>query len=352
MTNATTTVNLGRCELRVERADVSVLAMTTRTRLMKTAPHHADRTDACVSEPWTYSRKSVRYPSDGPVMRLGVPHAKGRLTASIVEGGAPVMVSAAAFWDAKRRRFKDPWGPLAAADVALDSAGFTAIQQWQRHGAQPGAAGIYPWSVREYVELAEALNPNWWSAPDLCNEASVAHDAAVRRDRIARTAGLLHETLSEVVAAWSEGPTWLAPCVPVLQGWTVEEYRRSLDATLETWSRFHLYFDPPVLMGLGSVCRRDLHDRDHGLYAVVEGLLPYLPHYARLHLYGVKGAALRRLFGLSEIAGADSMAWDVAARRTAHKNGQSNSVASRLDHAQRWEAHHRATTDQIQTRLI
>ncbi|WP_199039929.1 MULTISPECIES: hypothetical protein [unclassified Dyella] len=289
--------------------------------------------------PYHFTRSNCMPLADEPVMRVGVPHSRGRLAATVAEGH-PVMVSASAFWDRQKQRFTDAWGPLSCADVALDSAGFTAVRNWQEKGQQPGMASVYPWTVEQYVDLAEDLNPSWFSAPDRCCEREVAEDAEARRMRISTTAVLLEETLRCVAERWAAGPTTLRPCTPIVQGWTVDDYRRSLDLTMEVWCKFNVLFDPPALIGIGSVCRRDLNDPKHGVFSILEGLIPHLPSRARLHLFGVKGTACARLFEYPEVASVDSMAWDVAARHRAHREGRSNTVASRLDAVSSWMANH------------
>ncbi|MGH8159265.1 MAG: DUF7221 family queuine tRNA-ribosyltransferase-like protein [Rhodanobacter sp.] len=316
---------------------------STNTGLLADGPHWR--------APYAFTRSNTWPLPDDPVMRIGVPHGQGRLAAGANDGDRPLMVSAAAFWDGNRGYFRDAFGPLSDGDIALDSAGFTAVANWQAKGTQAGMAGVYPWTAQQYVDLAESLNPRFWSQPDLCCEPAVAADPAERRRRIDVTASLLGDALDAVVARWSAGPSTLRPCVPVLQGYTVDEYRRSLDLMQEQWARYSLFFDPPILVGVGSVCRRDLHHPEHGLYAIVEGLAPHLPPQMRLHMFGVKGAATRRLFEMPEVASADSMAWDVAARRKAHKERRSNSIARRLEELQAWESRHEASTETKQQRL-
>lgn len=112
---------------------------------------------------------------DELVMRVGIPHRGGKLAFHAFNEGFPVMVSANAFWDAEKGCFRVPEATdLSELDVALDSAGFTAMKLWKAKGQQPGMAGIFPWSYEQYVELASLLSPSWWSQPDLCCEPEIA----------------------------------------------------------------------------------------------------------------------------------------------------------------------------------
>ncbi|WP_324777644.1 hypothetical protein [Ralstonia pickettii] len=88
----------------------------------------------------------------GLVTRVGIPHRSGKLAFHAFNEGYPVMVSANAFWDAKSSQFAFPSATdLTELDYALDSAGFTAMGLWKKKGAQPGIAGVYPWSLEAYL---------------------------------------------------------------------------------------------------------------------------------------------------------------------------------------------------------
>ncbi len=65
--------------------------------------------------------------------------------------------------------------------------------------------------------------------------------------------------------------------VPAAQGWAVDDYKRSIDLMMEVWERWMPWIAPPVLIGVGSVCRRHLTDPRHGLFSILEGLEGHLP---------------------------------------------------------------------------
>lgn len=284
--------------------------------------------------------------ADGFVMRVGIPHAGGRLAFHAFNEGHAAMVSANAFWNRRAARFRFPRATdLEEVDFALDSAGFTAMRLWKAKGAQPGMAGVYPWSCAQYVELAALSGASWWAQPDLCCEPEIAGDAEEVDYRIRATATLLEGVLRTVYAWQNElaktcSPGTVACMVPapvaVLQGWSPDDYRRSLDLLMRVWSRWQPWLAPPALIGVGSVCRRHLHHPRHGLLAVLAGLEGALPAGARLHLFGVKGASLAHLKMHDWIASADSMAYDDSARRRAWREGRSNTVARRTAEMERW----------------
>lgn len=127
--------------------------------------------------------------------------------------------------------------------------------------------------------------------------------------------------------------------MPVLRGRTPQDYERCADA-------LHCSMLPGTIVGVGSMCRRDVHGPE-GLIAVVRHLDCILPSGVRLHLFGVKGAALPwRLPFAARVASIDSQAWGTAARRDAHRLGRSKSDAFAAGHMERWTA---AQLDRLQT---
>jgi len=283
---------------------------------------------------------------DKLTMRIGIPHRGGRLAVHAFDHDYPAMVSANAFFDYKTATFKVPeFTDLDMLDYALDSAGFTAVLNFQKKGPQQGIAGVFPWTYAQYVELAMLLRPRWWSAPDLCCEPAVAGSQIEIDYRVNATATLLEGTL-RVIHSWQEElaktedartiANMLFPCTPILQGWSVSDYLRSLDLLQAVWSRWEPWLAPPTLIGLGSVCRRDLRHPTHGLFAILAALEGRLPKGSRLHLFGVKGACLKEIRTMDWIASADSMAYDYGARIQAYKAGISNTYDHRSKAMTSW----------------
>ncbi|MCX7173899.1 MAG: hypothetical protein NT159_08230 [Proteobacteria bacterium] len=282
----------------------------------------------------------------GLQMRVGIPHKGGRLAFHAFERGYPAMVSANAFWNPAKGQFLMPEATdLTECDFALDSAGFMAMRLWQAKGMQPGMAGIFPWSYSQYVDFASQSGAAWYTQPDLCCEPEIAGRQDVVDYRVNATATLLEGTL-RMVYGWQEQlaascnartiVNMLPPPVPVLQGWSASDYLRSLDLMMQVWERWQPWLAPPILIGVGSVCRRSLTHPTHGLYAILAALEGKLPKGARVHLFGVKGCSLDRLQHLDWVASVDSMAWDFGARMCAVKSGYSNTLARRSEAMTGW----------------
>lgn len=280
------------------------------------------------------------------MMRVGLPNKGGSLAFHAFNEGYPVMVSASAFWNPATSSFQIPDASnLHELDLALDSAGFTAMKLWKAKGDQAGIARVFPWRFEQYIELASLMGVSWWSQPDLCCEPEIATSQAEIDYRIDATATLLEGSLRMVyewqnTLARSCTATTVAnlvkPPVPVLQGWSSGDYLRSLDLLMQVWERWQPWLATPALIGVGSMCRRTLKHPTHGLHAILACLEGQLPADSRLHLFGVKGACLADLKMLDFVASADSMAYDFGARVKAHRAGRSNTIAHRSAEMTRW----------------
>lgn len=282
----------------------------------------------------------------GLLVRVGIPEKSGKLPAHAFNQEYATMVSANAFWNAAKGQFVVPQASdLYMTDFALDSAGYSAMALWAKKGAQAGMANIYPWSYSAYLELASVLAPSWYSAPDLCVERQIARNDDEVNYRIDATATLLEGCL-RMLYAWSNELAKTCPesvvrqlvriPVPVIQGFDHSHYRRSLELTLEVWERWRPWLDAPALIGVGSVCRREVSDPEHGLLAVLNAVCRELPDGVRLHGFGVKGTALDHIKMIEQVASVDSMAFDFGARFKAFRSGVPNSAALRTSEMTAW----------------
>lgn len=290
-------------------------------------------------------QKNANLP-DEFVMRVGVPHSGGRLAAHAFNEDFAVMVSASAFWNRAKRQFHMPEATdLSELDFALDSAGYTGILNFQKKGLQDGMAGVFPWGFAAYMEFANLSGCSWYSQADLCVEEKVACDREAIDYRIRATATLL-EGMLQILYAWQNElarscnstvvANLLRPPVPVLQGRNISDYMFSLELLNSVWDRWSGWLDTPALIGIGSMCRRDLHDKDEGLYAIVDALGRNFPKGSRAHLFGVKNQALNEISKMGFIASSDSMAYDFNSRVKAHKAGTSNSMERRTAEMSAW----------------
>ena len=233
------------------------------------------------------------------IIRVGLPKTTGFFPGALLDLEQPGLVSANGMWDQRAKKFRLPGFSICDLDMALDSAGFVVMKKWGGH---------YPWSIPQYVELAGMHGWTWWSSMDFCCEPDVAKDDDEVRRRVQDTA-LYLTAINFQVRIWREaGAHWLQYPIPILQGWKPRHYLESLELTQNSMGGL------PPLVGLGSVCGRQLHGPD-GFEAILSALDSAMPEGVKLHLFGVKGAILQRFKDHPRIGSMDSIAWDYRARR-------------------------------------
>jgi hypothetical protein len=225
------------------------------------------------------------------------------------------------WWDASvplfvsRRRLADRKTlPTAHAPWVLDSGGFTELNlyhYWQTPSTQ------YAQEVRRF---ADEIGQLAWVAPQdwMCEPFILAKTRATVREHQTRTVASvvdLRIMLGEIV-------------IPVLQGWTLDDYLRCID--LYTLAGFDLTKEP--IVGIGSVCRRqNMTEAGH--------IFRRLHHELgdRLHGFGVKLTGLESYS--DALASADSMAWSYRARRDWPLEGCTHKSCNNcLRYALRWRS--------------
>ena len=270
---------------------------------------------------------------------VGLPHlADGVLLRRARQLQQPVLISANALsrWSTKRGwREWAGWTtrPLMNAhglrSLGLDSAGFSAMVTY----------GRYPWTVDDYVGLAAAYPFRWWASLDYCVEQEVASDRIEVLDRMSRT---IRANIECRLRAEDAGID--ATFMPVIQGRHPGDYERCAVALAHMIER-------AGLVGVGSMCRRPVHGAD-GLIAVVDRLDQVLPRQTRLHLFGVKGAAIPYLTAFAHrIASIDSQAYGVSARIAARRCGQAKTDRLVADHMTQWLHRQHARLDRPSRQL-
>ena len=197
----------------------------------------------------------------------GIPHGADAFINTAHRLDCPVLVSANSLWNEKKQRFQN-FDKIAGLDVpvALDCGGFVAMARY----------GRYRWSIEDYVWLATEMRPLWWSAMDYCCEPEIAKNRKEVETRVHRTAFSLAQTLAIIIHHNRNLPGWMASApMPVIQGWEPDDYITSIRLTDQVLR------DPlaaeagmtgpdgwPALIGLGSVCRRELGG-PNGLFTIL-----------------------------------------------------------------------------------
>jgi hypothetical protein len=217
--------------------------------------------------------------------------------------------------------------PRALGQWALDSGGFSELALFGRFETSPER---YIANVRLYRDEVGGLQ---WAAPQdwMCEPHMVAKTGLTVTQHQERT-------VANFVHLRSSAPD--LPFVPVLQGWTVNDYEWC--AELYYRAGVNLWKEP--LVGLGSVCRRQATGE---IDVIVERLARY---NLNLHGFGVKAGGLRQYADL--LTSSDSMAWSFRARHSAPLPGCTHRACGNcLRYALRWRVNVLRGLDNIQTRL-
>lgn len=222
------------------------------------------------------------------------------------DAGVPLFVS--------RRRLTGRVSlPRARAGWALDSGGFTELSMF---GGWRTSETDYISDVRRFQSEIGGLR---WVAPMdwMCEPFIVAKTGETVLAHQWRTVNnfvRLREQLGKLV-------------VPVLQGWTCDDYLRCWDI----YHRAGVDLEWEDTVGVGSVCRRQ-NTAEAGLIfrRLAQDLLG-----KQLHGFGVKIEGLESYADC--LASADSMAWSYRARRDCPLPGCAHkSCANCLRYALRW----------------
>lgn len=186
--------------------------------------------------------------------------------------------------------------PVARGPWFQDSGGFTELSMF----------GEWQTTAREYVNetrrnalevgnLAHAAPRDWMCEPMILQKT---------RKMIAEHQRL---TVADYLDLQQSAPD--LPWVPVLQGWTLDDYLRCA----ELYERAGVNLAALPLVGVGTICRRQ------GTTEAARILGRLAAEGLRLHAFGLKGTGIPNVAPF--LASSDSLAWSYAARRSAPLNG-------------------------------
>lgn len=203
--------------------------------------------------------------------------------------------------------------PRARGPWALDSGGFSELSLYGEWRTSPAE---YVAAVRRYRDEIGNLA---WAAPQ---------DWMVEDVMLAKTGKTLLEhqelTVRSYLTLKSLAPE--LPFIPVLQGWTVEDYCRC-------WQMYEaagVHLEAQPIVGVGTMCRRQATKQARTILATLKacGL--------KLHGFGLKTLGLKQCVGFLESS--DSLAWSFAAvkRRLRLPGHTHKNCGNCLDWALQW----------------
>lgn len=202
------------------------------------------------------------------------------------------LLSASSTWAARKRLVKPPLPPGFIR--AIDCGGYTAATRWKR----------YPYTPEIYTAWLAQMRPEWAATFDYCCEPNIAADQSEIEQRQRLTTENAHyfwRTFRGERWSWTVSWDW----IPTIQGWHVEDYQRHARTMKPLIEDMAAAQSAAFRVGIGTLCTRANVSMVTDVVDAVRAELPGL----RLHLWGVKIAALPRL-DLDNIS-CDTNAWDL-----------------------------------------
>ena len=220
--------------------------------------------------------------------------------------------------------------PKAAARWALDSGGYSEVQL---HGTWVTSAEAYVDAVRRYKADIGMMD---WAAPQdwMCDPTTLQVTGLTVAEHQRRT-------VANFLKLKKLAPE--CPFMPVLQGWTEEDYLNCVAMYYAAGIALHEY----DLVGVGSIARRqDSPEVESLLTRLADGPTwgserrkprLFADQGLKLHGFGVKRGGLLRY--AHALRSADSMAWSFEARHAPPIQGHPHQhCANCLVYALRWRA--------------
>lgn len=200
-------------------------------------------------------------------------------------------------------RLRERRSDFAVGHWIMDSGAFTELSQYGHYRNPP----------REYAQLID----RWAKCGTL--ELAVAQDYMCE-PAILKNTGLTITEHQELTIQRYDELRGLAEIriMPVLQGYTPQEYMHHLDLYGNRLSEY-------MRVGIGSICKRNSNPAV--IIEILEAIKCERPDLL-LHGFGLKTTALANNYVLSLLHSADSMAWSYRARRN---GGNANGLQEALD---------------------
>lgn len=197
----------------------------------------------------------------------------------------------------------------ATTSWALDSGGFTELSMFGEWRTTPSS---YIDAIKRYND--EIGRMSWASPQDWMCEPHILHKTGKSVE--------MHQwlTINNYLELIWQAPE--LPIIPVLQGWTLDDYRRHADM----YEQMQVNLESEPVIGIGSICRRQ-HTSEAA--EIAQALQPL-----RLHAFGAKGDAIARYGQL--LSSCDSMAWSYAGRSRPDPTCRKATCSNCLHYALTW----------------
>jgi len=181
--------------------------------------------------------------------------------------------------------------PNSTERLFLDSGGYSFFIKW----------GKYPFSVEEYVSFANQIQDEYPLTEVAIMDYACEPD--INRTNLKTNKERIDSTIQNALSCIDYEPN--LPWVPIVQGYTLQEYRYCLDQYKEVG----LYDDDFHLWAIGSLCARK---KVGGIRKIVVDLSREINY--PIHTFGMTITALKDPQIFFNIHSSDSGAWSFNAK--------------------------------------
>jgi len=225
-----------------------------------------------------------------------------------------VMISAGSTYHPKKKGFALSRTNLpddTTKKLFLDSGGFSLLSQY----------ADYPFSIEEYIQLAHYIKDN--NLLTLIATMDYPCESEINRTQLHTNEERIQKTVDNAVACYDADIS--LPWVPVIQGYTIDEYLTCLD----------LYYESGIesfYWAIGSICSRKGHNLQ--MRNIVVTIAKRLEPECKLHAFGLGIKFLYDPQIFSNIYSSDSAAWNYRAVSREQKPQMIEDYVKRLNDLQ------------------
>jgi len=177
------------------------------------------------------------------------------------------------------------WKGLSPERVFIDSGGYSFFRKW----------GEYPFSLEKYLEFVDIISDLY--PLELVAIRDYPCEPDINRQHILTNKERIEKTVSNAVECFQSEGNY--PWIPVIQGYTIEEYLYCVD----------LYKDvgiPLDYIAIGSICSRK--GNLHTIRRIIRSI--YERTKAKIHAFGLSLVYLKDPIIFNLLFSSDSAAWN------------------------------------------
>ena len=220
-----------------------------------------------------------------------------------------IMISAGSVWQPKRNKYSLSRTiiPDSVEQVILDSGGYSFFSSYPD----------YPFSIEDYVGLVNLIKDQSGITRVVTLDYPCEPD--INRSRVSTNEERIQKTVSNAVECFQYDET--IPWLPVIQGYTIDEYLYCVDLYKEVGITSDYW-------AIGSICSRK--GFPHKIRRIITTIADIVPH--KIHAFGLSLTYLYDPQIFNNIYSSDSAAWVYGATKMAQKPQMILDYLEKLDY--------------------